>query len=207
MTQDVSNYWDGESKLCPGLVVKYIGKGASDYYTLPEHGQLVTLLAQDIQMGSNPVWICRWYDEDKAIQLVPLMAPVLARAEDPIDPRVEQVADRYYQWTGVDLDLKYLQKSLAFLFEKSKNEPVLERVDFEEVTILNNGGFSILAGVQFPITLKLFSHEYERYACDSVSFGVLGKILNLLPGVNPTEKFVEDEFYIFFINEEIICKE
>ena len=109
------NHWDGVKPLLPGVVVKYAGSKSSDYYQLPEPGTLLTLIAEDIQMGFNPVWICRWYDEAGRVNLIPLLKNVLAPVEEPIDPRTQEVADRYYQWTGKDLDLKFLQKSLDSL--------------------------------------------------------------------------------------------
>lgn len=204
-----ANHWDGVKPLVPGVVVKYAGSKSSDFYLLPEPGTLLTLIAEDIQMGFNPVWICRWYDEAGRVNLIPLLKNVLAPVEEPIDPRTQEVADRYYQWTGKDLDLKFLQKSLDSLLNPVQNEPVPDEKPaskFSEVTFLTDGGSAALSNVRFPVTLRLTDEEHKLYPeLDGIT--ILGGILNMLPGIDKDHKFDDDKFYLFYINEEITYKE
>lgn len=204
-----ANNWDGVKPLVPGTVVKYAGSKSSEFYVLPEPGTLLTLIAEDIQMGFNPVWICRWYDEAGRVNLIPLLKNVLAPVEDPIDPRTQEVADRYYQWTGKELDLKFLQKSLDCLLNPVQDEPVPDEkpaTEFSEVTFLTDGGCAALSNVRFPVTLRLTDEEHKLYPeLDGIT--IIGKILNLIPGIDKHHKFDDDKFYLFYINEEITYKE
>lgn len=203
------NHWDGVKPLVPGTVVKYTGSKSSDFYLLPDKGTLLTLIAEDIQMGFNPVWICRWYDDAGRVNLVPLLAKVFARAVEPIDPRTLKVADNYYELTGLNLDLNCLQKSIDFLLPPVDNEPVLDtkvKLEFIEVTLLTHGGCAVLSDVCFPVTLRLTESEYKLYP-ELEGITILGEILNMIPGVDKIHQCDDDKFYLFYIDEDIIYKE
>ena len=203
------NHWDGVKPLVPGVVVKYAGSKTSDFYLLPEPGTLLTLIAEDIQMGYNPVWICRWYDDAGRVNLIPLLKNVLAPVEEPIDPRTQEVADRYYQWTGKDLDLKFLQKSLDSLLNPVQDKPVLEtqrESGFTEFTLLTYGGCTALSDVRFPVTVRLAESEYKLYP-DLEGVSIVGEILNMIPGVDKNNQCDDDKFYLFYVNEDITYKE
>lgn len=191
------NYWDGETPLRSGLVVKYAGTQNSEFYSPPAPGTLITLIAEDYQMEYNKVWICRWYDENKRIHLCPLLPATFKRAEEPLDPRTLLVADRYFEATGYVLDNRALEKAIDFLLEKREDvvKPVAE--DVIEVTLLNDGDYEQLGNLSFPITLRLYPGEYKK----DNGINIKGKILNMIPGVEKSYGFHDTEWYYFFPHE------
>lgn len=200
--------WDGEATLRVGHVVRYGGTPDSSFYALPEYGQKLTLIARDKQMFHNDVWICRWYDSDGRINLVPLLPHVLLPFEEPIDPRAQEVADRYYQWTGVDLDVRALQKSLASLLQPEHNVVApKEKSEYLEVTFLGDGDFGALENVKFPITLRLSKTDYRVLNIPHPAIEISGQILNFIPGVKSNTSFGDTEYYVFYKDEEVLYKE
>lgn len=192
------NYWDGLSPLRPGLVVKFMGSAASDYYRVPETGTLVTLIAEDYQMEYNKVWICRWYDDQKRINLCPLLPATFKRAEEPLDPRTLLVADKYFEQTGDVLNNRALEKAIDFLLVKRENVVKPAEIEALEVTLLNDSDYEQLGDLDFPLTLRLYPGEYKK---EDNGINIKGSILNMIPGVDKTCNFIETEWYFFFPHE------
>lgn len=196
MTRD--DYWDGVSPLRPGLVVKFMGAPVSDYYRVPATGTLVTLIAEDYQMEYNKVWICRWYDEEKRINLCPLLPATFKRAEEPLDPRTLRVADAYFEETGEVLNNRALEKAIDFLLQKREDVVKPTGAEVLEVTLLNDGDFAELGNVDFPVTLRLYRGEYQE---EDNGINIKGSILNMIPGVNKQFGFRESDLYFFYPHE------
>lgn len=192
------NYWDGETPLRSGLVVKYTGTQDSEFYSPPAPGTLITLIAEDYQMEYNKVWICRWYDENKRIHLCPLLPSTFKRAEEPLDPRTLLVADRYFEATGYVLDNRALEKAIDFLLQKREDVVKPAAMSVLEVTLLNDADFEELSDVNFPVTLRLYPDEYKK---EGNGINIKGRILNMIPGVSESCSLTETEWYYFFPHE------
>lgn len=193
------NYWDGETPLRSGLIVKYVGTQNSEFYSPPAPGTLITLIAEDYQMEYNKVWICRWYDENQRINLCPLLPSTFKRAEEPIDPRTLRVADAYFEQTREILNKRALEKAIDFLLEKREDVVKPAAEDIVEVTLINDGDYEQLGNLNFPVTLRLYPGEYKK----DNGINIKGKILNMIPGVENSRGFHETEWYYFFPHEAI----
>ncbi len=203
------DYWDGVTPLRAGLIVKYNGSKESAYYKLPDPGTLLTVLAEDVQMERTPVWICRWYDDIGRVNLIPLIENVLGKAKQNVDPRVQQVADNYYQSTGLTLEVEILKESLDFLLSPGETIPVINETEdfrFTEIKFHTSGGHVTLENVRFPVTMRLSRDEYKLYP-ELNGITIIGSILNMIPGADKDLKFSENNFYLFYLNEEVTYKE
>lgn len=192
------DYWDGDTPLRSGLIVKYVGTQNSEFYSPPAPGTLITLIAEDYQMEYNKVWICRWYDENQRINLCPLLPSTFKRAEEPLDPRTLRVADAYFDETGYILDNRALEKSIDFLLGKREDVVKPAEIQVLEVTILNDADFEELSDLHFPVTLRLYPDEYKK---EGNGINIKGSILNMIPGVNESYSLTENEWYYFFPHE------
>ncbi|WNL63339.1 hypothetical protein [Citrobacter phage Tr1] len=190
--------WDGERALQAGLTVKYIGTGNVDtglYGLPPQYGQEMVLVGEDSGYNGNTLWICKWRDPvTNNLRLMPFLPEFLGQAtERPSEEAVNFVAE-YEAVQGDKLDVKVVDSIL----KKSKTVVTRETL---EITLLNDGSFSGLRGVDFPVTIRVTKNDV--FASTPYGLYIKTQLLSLLPGASYGEVIDSDHMLYFSIGEEV----
>lgn len=190
--------WNGECTFEPGHTVKYIGTGNVDtglYGVPPQHGQEMILVAEDAGYSGNALWICKWRDPiTNNLRLMPFLPEFLGQATElPSEEAVNFVAE-YEAVKGDKLDVKVVDSIL----KKSK---IVVTGETLEITLLNDGSFSGLRGVDFPVTLRVTKNDV--FASTPYGLYIKTQLLSLIPGADYGNDIDADHMLYFSIGEEV----
>lgn len=193
----MKEYWSGEKGLLkPGMLLRVKNMLITQDYIMPNPGALVEFLTARDQPGVGEMWIVTWISLDGKLRVAPIDPKHLESPYASIDSRIIDLARVYKARTGVELDVEILNQCIDFLPEKVHNAQ--QEDSGLEVILLNDGMFSGLASVDFPITLRLLPGEY---VLDDTTIAISSKILELIPGARCVG---DTSSLLFTLNEEAI---